>query len=242
MVKNQMIDREKRKKIFLAGLSVLALLVIILWAIDLKNSLRSPSDYYANKNSGNNSVQCPDGNCGVSPSNNSKIDTTDTDKDGLSDREESEVYNTSPYLKDTDGDGINDKKEIEQGTDPNCPQGEECDNSIKEMEDKYKQNQISTSSLDSDLNKDLVQDQSQPQGQNNLTATSGEASAIEESLKALSEERAKRILEGNAKAEDVRKLLKNAGMDSQKLEQLSDDELLKLYNQSFKQQQNNTSS
>ena len=39
-----------------------------------------------------------------------------------------ELYNsrTSPYLRDSDSDGIDDKAEIDQGTDPNCPKGQDC--------------------------------------------------------------------------------------------------------------------
>ncbi len=55
------------------------------------------------------------------------IDTvTDTDGDGLSDYHETTVYGTSPFLEDTDGDGINDANEVTAGTDPNCPQGQQC--------------------------------------------------------------------------------------------------------------------
>lgn len=50
----------------------------------------------------------------------------DTEQDGLSDYDELNIYYTSPYLKDSDSDGISDKKEIEQGTDPNCPEGQNC--------------------------------------------------------------------------------------------------------------------
>lgn len=43
----------------------------------------------------------------------------DTDHDGLSDREELEVYGTSPLMPDTDGDGYNDYQEvITYGFDP----------------------------------------------------------------------------------------------------------------------------
>lgn len=50
----------------------------------------------------------------------------DSDGDGLSDWDELNYYNTSPYLEDSDSDGINDKKEIEIGDDPNCPAGKNC--------------------------------------------------------------------------------------------------------------------
>jgi len=50
----------------------------------------------------------------------------DTDHDGLTDYDELNSYGTSPYIPDTDSDGIDDKTEIDQGTDPNCPEGQEC--------------------------------------------------------------------------------------------------------------------
>jgi len=50
----------------------------------------------------------------------------DTDKDGLTDYEESYIYKTSPYLPDTDSDGYLDKQEIDGGYDPLCPKGQDC--------------------------------------------------------------------------------------------------------------------
>ena len=50
----------------------------------------------------------------------------DSDGDGLSDYNETNIYRTSPYLEDSDSDGINDNLEIAQETDPNCPKGKIC--------------------------------------------------------------------------------------------------------------------
>ncbi len=54
----------------------------------------------------------------------------DTDKDGLNDFDELYVYITSPYLADTDSDSIDDKVEVDKGSDPLCPQGQNCNSPI----------------------------------------------------------------------------------------------------------------
>ncbi len=55
-----------------------------------------------------------------------KLQNQDSDLDGLDDYSEIYIYQTSPYLEDSDSDGIWDKQEILAGTDPNCPEGEDC--------------------------------------------------------------------------------------------------------------------
>ncbi|MFH0857738.1 MAG: hypothetical protein V1848_03255 [Candidatus Magasanikbacteria bacterium] len=55
-----------------------------------------------------------------------RLQTTDTDVDGINDYDELNFYYTSPYLPDSDSDGIGDKAEIDAGTDPLCAEGEEC--------------------------------------------------------------------------------------------------------------------
>lgn len=55
-----------------------------------------------------------------------RLQSIDTDRDGIKDYEELNFYETSPYLPDTDSDGIDDGVEIEQGTNPLCVEGENC--------------------------------------------------------------------------------------------------------------------
>lgn len=50
----------------------------------------------------------------------------DTDHDGLSDFDEANSYQTSPFIEDTDGDGISDGQEIALNKDPLCPEGTDC--------------------------------------------------------------------------------------------------------------------
>jgi len=56
-----------------------------------------------------------------------RLQQIDTDHDGINDYQELFFYETSPYISDTDSDGIDDKTEIDQGGNPLCPEGEECD-------------------------------------------------------------------------------------------------------------------
>ena len=55
-----------------------------------------------------------------------RLQSIDTDHDGLNDYEEINFYETSAYLPDTDSDGIDDKTEIEKGQNPLCAEGESC--------------------------------------------------------------------------------------------------------------------
>ena len=55
-----------------------------------------------------------------------QLQALDTDGDGLSDFNELYVHSTSPYLKDSDSDSYPDKEEIDGGFDPNCPKGQDC--------------------------------------------------------------------------------------------------------------------
>jgi len=50
----------------------------------------------------------------------------DTDGDGINDYDELYNYKTSPYIQDSDSDSIADNIEVDQGTDPNCPEGTTC--------------------------------------------------------------------------------------------------------------------
>jgi hypothetical protein len=52
--------------------------------------------------------------------------TRDTDGDGVSDFDETNVYQTSPYVRDSDSDGEPDNIEIAKGTDPRCARGKTC--------------------------------------------------------------------------------------------------------------------
>ncbi|MFH1509227.1 MAG: hypothetical protein ABIE68_03620 [bacterium] len=64
--------------------------------------------------------------------------TSDSDGDRLTDWEENNTYQTSPYLKDTDGDGFDDKTEIDGGFDPLTPaEGTESSKETTETDETF---------------------------------------------------------------------------------------------------------
>lgn len=71
-----------------------------------------------------------------------ELQSTDADKDGLTDYDELYVYKTSPYLEDSDGDGFSDKQEIETGNDPNCLPGQKCANTGEAESEKTDQEKL----------------------------------------------------------------------------------------------------
>ncbi|MBU1895827.1 thrombospondin type 3 repeat-containing protein [Patescibacteria group bacterium] len=62
-----------------------------------------------------------------------RLQSIDTDQDGITDFQELEFIGTSPYLPDTDSDGIEDGVEIEAGTDPLCREGDDCSIDVVEQ-------------------------------------------------------------------------------------------------------------
>jgi len=63
-----------------------------------------------------------------------KMQSQDSDFDGLSDYSEVYLYKTNPYLEDSDGDGYWDKQEIITGNDPNCAAGQDCSTKTADSE------------------------------------------------------------------------------------------------------------
>lgn len=135
----------------------------------------------------------------------------DTDNDGLNDYDELYVHNTSPYLFDTDGDGVSDYDEIfVYRTDPLCPQGQDCSggNLVNpEANPDYQLSAIDTIGDNLDLN------YLQP-GQeigDDYEGMIGEA------------------LSGQADPLALRQLLLEGGLDPNLINQLSDEDLMNIY-------------
>lgn len=107
----------KPQKVAVFVLSVLAVFIIVFWVWQMQAQINRP---FADRTTDNIPL------IATSTDINVILKARDTDSDGLSDYDEIYTYKTSPYLEDTDSDGIFDRIEVEQGTDPNCPQGQNC--------------------------------------------------------------------------------------------------------------------
>ena len=195
----------KNQKVALGVLSLSAVLIISMWVVQLKRNITDPLSYNLNSTNSEKTSTCQGADC---PENSQEVlSVKDTDKDGLSDWDELNNYQTSPYLEDSDSDGLMDKEEIEKSTDPNCPVGRVCSSTVES------DNTATTNDgTDSDLN---------------LEATAGETGA---------ESDLQKILEGKSDAASLRKALLEAGMDEETLNQISDEALAESYKEILESQ------
>lgn len=209
------------RKIAVVFLAIFALGIIVLWGINFKNLIKGPFE-------GNNSLAernqaqktCPSGNCTFSQQQKQK--NKDTDNDGLSDWEELNIHNTSPYLKDSDSDGMSDKQEIKQGSDPNCPAGEDCQNFASEK--KY-----STSSERANIFPASSTDQKSGKLLNGLKQNNSTGSSFD----SLDSATAKKVLKGEGDAKTLRQAFLKMGISKEKLNSISDEQLMRMYKNSL---------
>ncbi|MBU2541971.1 hypothetical protein KJ785_00215 [Patescibacteria group bacterium] len=116
---NQKIRLTREQKTGFVLLLVFACLVVSLGFLQIRNNIFSPFVINLDK------VNYDEGS--LFQDEDTRLQSIDTDHDGLNDYEELNFYETSPYLADTDSDGLLDKLEIDQGTNPLCAEGEACD-------------------------------------------------------------------------------------------------------------------
>jgi len=135
--------------------------------------------------------------------------TKDSDSDGLSDYDELYVYKTSPYLEDSDSDGFTDYEEIKNGSDPLCPAGQVCADSTIDQSQAISPDMINT-------------------GSTTTVVSSTVASTTDEAL-------VQSLLTGGSDASALRQLLINTGMDKKILDQISDEDLIKSYQDTLTQ-------
>ncbi len=108
-----------QQKLSFIMLVVFGILIVVLGFLQMRNTIYGP---FVIRES---DIALPE-NTSLFESEEARLQSIDTDQDGLNDYEELQFFTTSPYLPDTDSDGISDKKEIDTGTDPLCAEGQRC--------------------------------------------------------------------------------------------------------------------
>ncbi len=203
----------KGQKYAVAGLGALAILVVVVWAIQLKQSISQSFTYQSPGSGAESGATCQGSECGQLSAE--ELKARDTDKDGLSDWDELNVYGTSPYLEDSDSDGFIDKQEVDNETDPNCPVGRDCYSSALTNPAGTGDNESTGTEQSSSLNDILNQSGNQ--------GSSGVADGSEQTVNDL--------LGGDLDAAGLRQLLLEHGMDKAVLDQISDEELLQSFSE-----------
>jgi hypothetical protein len=181
-------------------LSALGIVIVFFGILQLRNRINSPFQV------------------DISGLNNTDVAINsankDTDGDGLLDYDEFNTYKTSPYLEDTDSDGLLDGVEVKNGTDPNCPVGQDC----------YGSNNFA---IATGTTSNLIANSGD--GANSTsTIGSGSLGTINVSS-STSETDLKNTLAGQVDAATLRKILLENGADKNTLDAISDEDLLKSY-------------
>jgi len=191
----------KGQKIAAAFLGLFAIFVLVFWGVQFKRSISDPLAYKGDNTEGNSSLYQED--------TEESLKSKDTDKDGLNDWEELNIYQTSPYLDDSDSDGYKDKEEIDNGNDPTCPVGRDCYGSTV-----------------SDLEKEVPDPEEEVDNTQENTETSIELN--QEETEILSS-----LLNGNASVEEIRQILKEYGINEVALNNLSDEQIMSIYQETL---------
>lgn len=108
-----------QQKLSFTMLVVFGILIVVLGFLQMRNTIYTPFVIRA-------SDLADPANAALFENDQVKLQSIDTDHDGLNDYEELQFFGTSPYLPDSDSDGIADKVEIDNHTDPLCPEGKKC--------------------------------------------------------------------------------------------------------------------
>jgi hypothetical protein len=215
---NQVQPYSRNQKIAVGVLAFFGIFVLIFWAVQFKSNLKKPFQYNntadVNSNSADTNANSADFNA-----DDEALKTKDTDGDGLNDWDELHVYLTSPYLEDTDGDGYNDKQEIDTGNDPNCPRGQTCANTETNTNNS-KTIASSSGSATGIIDSSLVSPINTDVSTNNTNASPGANGTISRP-------------DSNADAKTIRAYLEQAGFNKEMLNGVSDEDLIKTYQQTL---------
>ena len=215
---------DRKQKLAVGFLIFFAISFIFLWFRQFKQNLNSPLNLDNTKSQANESPVKPE------EDSTESLKAKDTDKDGLSDYDEFNVYQTSPYLEDSDSDGISDSDEIKKGANPNCPVGRTC-GAVLNTEEGAVLNQDATGNEIKKEEKNLT-DYFDNSGNGETENTGGKIPSLNVSS-STTESGLKDVLSGNTDAKSLRKMLLEAGMDAAMLNKVSDEALMKSYKETL---------
>lgn len=236
-----------RQKLAVAFLLIFVMSMIGLAAYGMKKNLTESLAYSGEQGKLSDLDQ-------TATSSDEYLKDRDTDKDTLSDYDEIKVYGTSAFLPDTDGDGIYDALELKNGTNPLCPEGKDCNNqgalfnanagvsaSSSDMANTGQQPVFTAEQLKqmeevgglADLKSELDKLPSTGSGQATSTGSLGQVGQVDTSagagLSASEKAQAQAILQGGASAANLREALLKSGIPQAQLDQITDEALLKNY-------------
>ena len=209
----------KQRNTLTVILSIFSLAIVLFSFWQIRDAIYSPFNFEDEYEKLASAENIPEGTCkGANCIDEEKLKNQDTDNDGLSDFEELNFYMTSPYLEDTDSDGISDKVEIESGSNPNCGPGQNCN-----------QLDVVASSNDNDLQRALEKLQVE-----NESEIYPEIKPVDSTI--INDDSIEGILQGNISPDDLRSILREAGIEEEMVQSFSDEELLNLYNETLSEQ------
>ncbi len=213
----------KEQKVGFVLLLLFGLMAVSLGYLQMRNNLHNPF-MTAKKDSGQTVTASLDEILG----DDARLQSIDTDQDGLNDYEELTFYETSPYIPDTDSDGISDYAEVQKGTDPLCPEGETC---ITETVDSSSTSTITTVQPQIGNGKtafELLQEVSIPVDE--TAPTAAEAPALTEDDMAQLQ-----LMAENP--ELIRNMLAETGqLTEQQLAEITDEQLLNIFAETLRSQ------
>jgi hypothetical protein len=210
---NQKPPLGRNQKIAAGVLAVFAIAVVFMWAAQFKKSISGPFS------GGGEEAASGDQTSLQQDDSEESLRAKDTDGDGLSDWDELYFYKTSPYLEDSDSDGFSDKQEIDNGKDPNCPVGRDC-NSAGIVEGDADVVNSGSKADDSDSLNTLMDQLNVDQ---NMSSAQGGAGAAEMPAEL------KAIFGSNMDAATLRQTLLQYGMQKEALDKISDEQLMQSY-------------
>jgi len=198
-----------------AGVLVSVIIVILFFGFSrLKKNIEAPFDLFVN-------ASIPKV-LSEEEKELSELRNKDTDEDGLNDYDEQYIYQTSPYIQDSDSDGIDDKKEIENGSNPNCPAGQDCG--------IIDSGSIEVPSQQEVENVPFSQTEVFNMGGGGFSGIGGIEQPVVNEVSF--------VLPENLPALEIRELLRQAGMAEDVLSQITDEQLVQSYQKALLQGQN----